>query len=215
MMKTSSMDTEYSSCHHSIIDLIKLGNSHTMSTQRKIESNMGNKFEIVDSTQANSYLFDIAEYNNIMDDYSLSPLYTASVSLFVNYSGTPEERSAIDVIFHYLHDGESMTISEKMKDSIDKLAKRVIGDELNHNLKDIVPVYDIEKMSPSWKVESLLSAMYLSLFYLKPDTQLYRQCENPNYNNYFMVKTTSTRTKYCCTRCANSVTQSRYRRKQK
>lgn len=34
------------------------------------------------------------------------------------------------------------------------------------------------------------------MFYLKPDLELYRQCANPRCQKYFLVKTTSTRTKF-------------------
>ncbi len=33
---------------------------------------------------------------------------------------------------------------------------------------------------------------------MKPGLELYRLCANPNCNQYFLVKTTSVRNKYCC-----------------
>ena len=107
------------------------------------------------------------------------------------------------------------TMSEEMKFSILEIARHILGEEINANLSGIFPKYDTKTMSPSWKVDSLLSAIYFSIFYLKPDLELYRQCANPRCQRYFLVKTTSTRTKYCCTECCNRVTQDRYRKKKR
>ena len=106
-------------------------------------------------------------------------------------------------------------MSEEMKFSILEIARHILGEEINANLSGIFPKYDTKTMSPSWKVDSLLSAIYFSIFYLKPDLELYRQCANPRCQRYFLVKTTSTRTKYCCTECCNRVTQDRYRKKKR
>lgn len=219
--QTKNMESAYTSCLHSFLDLLEKGNNMTESIQRRNEiSREEEVFEIEDCTQTTPYEFSIEEYNTIKDKYSsYPPDYQSIVTLFVNYNVKQEERCAIDVLFHYFHDYQSGNavgeLSDKMIENIRKFAKMVIGEEINHNLKGITPMYKIETMEPSWRVDSLLSAMYLSLFYLKPDMQLYRPCANPRCNNYFLVKTTSSRNKYCCRKCADNVTQTRYRKNKK
>jgi predicted RNA-binding Zn ribbon-like protein len=95
------------------------------------------------------------------------------------------------------------------------VSKIIIGEEINANLVGIHPVYDVDKMSPSWKVDSLLCAAYFSIFYLNPELELYRPCQNPRCGKYFLVKATSTRVRYCSTACCNRVTQDRYRKKKR
>ena len=85
----------------------------------------------------------------------------------------------------------------------------------NYNLDGIHPVYNSETMTPSWKVDSLLCAAYFSIFYLKPDLELYRPCDNPRCGRYFLVKTTSTRNRFCSQECCNRVTQDRYRKRKR
>lgn len=53
-----------------------------------------------------------------------------------------------------------------------RVAKIIIGEELEANLIGIRPQYDIT-MGPSWKVDTLLSALYF-LFNLKPGFETYR-----------------------------------------
>lgn len=102
-----------------------------------------------------------------------------------------------------------------MKAALLEIAKYVIGKEINANLNGIHPVYNSETMTPSRKVDSLLCAAYFSIFYLKPNLELYRLCDNPRCGKYFLVKTTSTRNRFCSQECCNRVTQNRYRKRKR
>ena len=102
-----------------------------------------------------------------------------------------------------------------MKGALIEIAKFIIGEEINANLDGIHPVYDSKTMAPAWKVDSLLCAAYFSIFYLKPDLELYRPCDNPRCGRYFLVKTTSTRNRFCSQECCNRVTQDRYRKRRR
>ena len=42
-----------------------------------------------------------------------------------------------------------------------------------------------------------------------------KACDNPRCGKYFLVKTTSTRNRYCSTECCNRVTQDRYRKRKR
>lgn len=163
----------------------------------------------------------------------ITPLYRQIMLLYCNYNGSEVERKAIDFLFHLQHDFAQLEtcdmvngltfitqtdlslLCENMKSTIIELAHFVLGEEINANLNGIHPKYNPHTMAPSWKVDSLLSAIYFSIFYIKPDLELYRQCANPHCKKYFLVKTTSRRTRYCCTDCCNRVTQDRYRKKKR
>lgn len=113
----------------------------------------------------------------------------------------------------YYGDPNLDAFTKEMKESLVEIARYIIGEEINTNLNGIHPVYNADTIAPSWKVDNL--SLYFSIFYLKPDLELYRPCENPNCGKYFLVKTTSTKTRYCSTECCNRVTQARYRKKRR
>ena len=100
-----------------------------------------------------------------------------------------------------------------MQDGLLKISKYLIERELNYHLAEIRPVYNVETMQPNWKLPSLLSAMYLSLFYLDSRQGSYRACQNMNCGQFFLVSKTNSIKKYCCTDCTNAVSQRKYRKK--
>ena len=221
------------------MDTLVKASALSLSRERQEESFNKDTYTVSDTISAPSYELDINEYNDIVSGTSINgtilitPFYKQIAQLYCNYNGSPIERKIIDFLFHLHHDygqlqtcdmingfslypsADLSTMSEEMKFSILEIARHILGEEINANLSGIFPKYDTKTMSPSWKVDSLLSASYFSIFYLKPDLELYRQCANPRCQRYFLVKTTSTRTKYCCTECCNRVTQDRYRKKKR
>lgn len=238
-IKMESMTEPYTSCRHSFMDTLVKASALSLSRERQEESFNKDTYTVSDTISAPSYELDINEYNDIVSGTSINgtilitPFYKQIAQLYCNYNGSPIERKIIDFLFHLHHDhgqlqtcdmingfslypsADLSTMSEEMKFSILEIARHILGEEINANLSGIFPKYDTKTMSPSWKVDSLLSAIYFSIFYLKPDLELYRQCANPRCQRYFLVKTTSTRTKYCCTECCNRVTQDRYRKKKR
>ncbi len=142
-----------------------------------------------------------------------------------------EERLIVDFLFHFMMEVgilgsvdyingldfyeepnfEGMT--DKLSTALESVARIVVRDEINHNIQHVRPKYDTDKMAPSWEVPDLLSAMYFSLFFMRPGVEVYRKCANPNCSVYFLVKTTATRNKYCCPACANATAQRNHRRR--
>lgn len=238
-IKLESMTEPYMSCRHSFMDTLIKAGTVSLSWERQQEAFNKDTYTVYDTIFSPSYELDINEYNDIVSGTSINgaisatPLYKQITQLYCNYNGSLMERKIIDFLFHLYHDygqlqtydminGFSLhpstdlsTMNMEMKSSIIEIARHILGEEINANLDGIFPKYDTKTMSPSWKVDSLLSAIYFSIFYLKPDLELYRQCANPRCQRYFLVKTTSTRTKYCCTECCNRVTQDRYRKKKR
>ncbi|MCR4637630.1 CGNR zinc finger domain-containing protein [Ruminococcus sp.] len=211
-------NTNYTSCQHRLYQLLSLADQISVSRDNAMLEEQGGEFFFAEDTLTDElYKYAIYDYNEIMYDHDNAcgdDIEWAITKLFVNYCGSPTERSMIDLIFHYLHDAKSgLVYNERVKSATLAFAKFTIGEEINHHITGIHPEYDAETMEPTWKVDSLMGALYFSLFYLRSKTELYRPCGNPKCSNYFLVKSTSSKTKYCCSRCANNMTQARYRQK--
>lgn len=218
---TTMMTSPYQSCHYAYTDLI-MTPPMQLSNIRRQEAFNGDYYKVSDSVYG-SYMLDIAEYTDIIGGYSSVTGYSQGfyqnlTSLFLNYEGNDIKRKITDFLFHLLHDmhgDTSKTFSEEMKSALIEIARYIIGEEINANLSGIHPIYNIQTMAPSWKVDSFLCAAYFSIFYLKPELELYRACENPRCGRYFLVKATSTQKKFCSQECCNRVTQDRHRKKQR
>lgn len=220
-IRTDSMKDSYSSCHHKFVDTLK--NAPTLlSYDRQQEDFDGDIYNIADSIYG-SYALNIQDYDNIIGGYSSVPgyqngFYQNITNMFVNYNNHDMAKKISDFLFHFLYEmkGDSSgEFSDEMQSALIEIAKYIIGEEINANLDGIHPVYNSETMTPSWKVDSLLCAAYFSIFYLKPDLELYRPCDNPRCGRYFLVKTTSTRNRFCSRECCNRVTQDRYRKRKR
>lgn len=220
-IKTDSMKESYSSCHHTYVDML-MTPPVQLSYKKQQESFEGATYNIADSIYGTCNL-NIQDYNDIIGGYKSVPgfqngFYQNVTLIFVNYEKQDMTKKISDFLFHFLYDmnGDSSNdFSDEMKSTLIEIAKYIIGEEINANLDGIHPVYDSETMAPSWKVDSLLCAVYFSIFYLKPDLELYRPCDNPRCGRYFLVKTTSTRKRFCSPECCNRVTQDRYRKRKR
>ena len=106
---------------------------------------------------------------------------------------------------------EQINEDEVMQNALVKLSKLIIKNEFERNLKEVTPVYNVETMSPDWKLPSLFSALYFSLFYMDANESMYRRCANTNCGQYFEVPKTNRRKKYCCAACGNATNQRRYK----
>lgn len=212
-LKTSAMDTEYSSCEHPYPLL--LNNPPELTSEREQEAFDKNEFVIADSIFG-TFSLSIEDYNNITGGQfeSAFSLFPELTRLYVNYNGSDNDRLFTDFLFHCYYNSkpETTAFTQEMKTAALKVAKYVIAEELNANLGGIRLIYDANRMKPAWKIDNLLCAAYLSIFYLDPELELMRPCANPKCNNYFLVRATSTRVRYCCTECCNRVTQDRYRK---
>lgn len=220
-IKTDSMKQAYYSCHHSYVDMLK-NPPVQLSYTRQQEGFNGYTYNINDSIYG-TYNLDIQDYNDIIGGYKSVPEYRTEfyqnvTYMFLNYDKQDINKKISDFLFHFLYDmnGDSSNeFSNEMKSALIDISKYVIGEEINANLDGIHPIYNSNTMTPSWKVDSLLCAVYFSIFYLKPDLELYRPCDNSKCGRYFLVKTTSTRIRYCSQECCNRVTQDRYRKRKR
>lgn len=220
-INTSEMANPYTSCHHKYVDFIM--NPPSQISENHQQDNFDGEIYYIKDSIYGSYKLYTTDYYEIESGSLTVPGFTVGfyqnlTAAFLNYEGEGILKKINDFLFHYLHDMvrvSKMDYSGEMKSALLEIAKYVIGEEINANLDGIHPVYNSETMTPSWKVDSLLCAAYFSIFYLKPDLELYRPCDNPRCGRYFLVRTTSTRNRFCSQECCNRVTQDRYRKRKR
>lgn len=107
-------------------------------------------------------------------------------------------------------------LDEQLREGLLKIAKYTLKTEIEYNLRvGVLPSYDTETMAPTWRIDYLLSGLYLSVFYMQPNVALYRTCQNPNCGQYFLVHTTAYKKKYCDDTCSNAMQQRKYRLRKK
>lgn len=105
--------------------------------------------------------------------------------------------------------------TEQYKNALMEITKDIIKGELDIQLQSVHPAYDRETMSANWTIENMFAAMYFSLFYMRPEYEIYRACANPNCNRLFKVKTTNDRRRYHDHACQNAAAQMRHRKKKR
>lgn len=168
------------------------------------------------------------DYEKYMDQSPYIP-QTLNALAFLHFEDRNNKHIILwDLLFHFFkeypellisiknfdfdkYDSSEIKIDDIYKEAIIRVAKGMLATEINAHIKNVRPYYMFDALEPSWQVNDLITALYLSLFYMKPNVELVRKCQNPNCNNYFIVNTSSTRTKYCCTNCGNAMSQARYR----
>ena len=126
--------------------------------------------------------------------------------------GIPKNISFDNVTYYSRYNAHAMD-EHIFYDYIIDFAKLIIKTELEHHLKEIRPLYDLDAMQPRWNVESLLDALYFSIFYLDSKNQMYRQCKY--CGTYFPVKRSNTTKIYCDGYCRGNAQQARHRIKNK
>ncbi len=129
----------------------------------------------------------------LINDFVFRYLYEVGIVQYVDLDN-----------IHYV-DGkvDKSHFNAKMKNTATEIAKFIIKEEIEANLKRVRPTYNISKMEPAWTIDSLLSALYFGLFYMRPNMETYRRCANPKCGEFFLVPISSQKKKYCCRKCMN------------
>lgn len=203
--------------------------------------NVDEGYRIADSVRPPETWLPTNEYSDAVgyEHLDLSGVKANATYLFKNaVTAQPQCRLAIDFLFHFCkevgdlkewnHKGDLVfantpptvaqfrsDFDEQLQSALLTLSKNTLKTEIEYNLNGVVPSYDTEAMTPSWRVEYLLAGLYFSVFYMRPKIELYRTCANPNCRLPFLVKTTSSKQKYCQPACANAMAQRNHRRKLK
>ena len=218
------------SSNKKLTDILKKGREQKVNPATK-NYNKEWEFEVYDSIYG-THKIHIDVYRHETDDPEADDFWKSVYYSYVNYTNAPKnERILIEVLFHLYEtygqffevspsdisfinkakDGMKLLDDYKFKQAVLEVAKYAVSEEINGNLHGIYPEYDINLMEPRWRVDSLLSSFYFSLFYMKPNIELMRLCANPKCGKYFIIGRTSSKKKYCCPECANRANQNRYR----
>lgn len=106
-------------------------------------------------------------------------------------------------------------LNDSFKNALLKIARIVVAEEINHNIRGIHPKYNGGKLTAIWQVDTLIEALYFSIFYMR-NGEMYKECENPNCkrDRFFLVEATRTNKRYCCEQCRNAAGAQRYRNRQ-
>ncbi|MFV0361559.1 MAG: CGNR zinc finger domain-containing protein [Suipraeoptans sp.] len=240
-IKLNSMKKPYYTCHHGFAKILEKASSvpEIDGTKEGFESET---YTINDLVYKPTFALNIEEYQDIISGSSLTSGYPGMNDLRFKdivylYRNAPNETSAarttIDFLFHlmkkigvvnkvsfehgieFYSDPSIENFDDNLKAALITVSKIVLNEEINSNLSGITPRFLASKMEPSWKASSLLSALYFSIFYMKPGSEIYRECANPSCNNHFLVKTSNGRKKYCSPNCRNATAQRNHRKKVK
>lgn len=236
----STMDTPYRTCLHPFHQKLQAANDYPAPKYFQQELYTEESVTIPDTLLGQPYKFDMQLYMNVLegsgDEYwipgSSQLLFHNTAILFAHaINETPQTRRIVDFLFHYFYDVGAVrnvnedgsidyykkpdlnNITSDMKERIIEIARLVISEEINSNMSDIHPVYDAQKMVPSWNVDSLLGGLYFSIFYMKPDLELFRRCRQ--CGTFFPVRATSTRKVYCSDECRNRYQQNMHRKRKR
>lgn len=106
-------------------------------------------------------------------------------------------------------------LDDSFKNALLKIARIVVAEEINQNIRGIHPKYNGGKLTATWQVDTLIEALYFSIFYMR-NGEMYKECENPNCkrDRFFLVEATRTNKHYCCEQCRNAAGAQRYRNRQ-
>lgn len=141
----------------------------------------------------------------LINDFIFHYLYEVGIVLNVSLDN-----------IHYFNNKVNMgNFNSQMKSKATEIAKFIIKEEIEANLRRVRPTYNTYKMEPSWTIDSLLSALYFGLFYMRPNMENYRRCANPKCGEFFLVPISSQKKKYCCRECMNREMAARKRARDK
>ena len=231
-------DSVFSTCIH---QFKKLLNSYNLfpDLSREPEVAANGTYSVDDAFLGKKNAIDISFYNAVRSGSntnlqgSKDPSFKNLMALYVGCKDVDEEtRFLIDFFYHLqtevsvikeVHFGsfKSYTtfnedvLDDAFKNALLKIARIVVAEEINHNIRGIHPKYNGGKLTATWQVDTLIEALYFSIFYMR-NGEMYKECENPNCkrDRFFLVEATRTNKHYCCEQCRNAAGAQRYRNRQ-
>lgn len=227
--------TEFSTCLHKFSSLLQSYNLFPdLSTEPEVFAR--GTYSVEDSFIGQKNPVAIDFYNSVRSGTCNSilggrdPWFKRITAMYVGCRDVDEEtRNLIDFFFHFqtevsaikeVHYGsfvpytkfDETALNDAYKNALIKLARIVVAEEINHNIRGIHPRYEGGKLTATWQVDTLLEALYFSIFYMRSG-EMYKECENPNCkrDKFFLVEATRTNKRYCCEQCRNAASAKRHR----
>ncbi len=228
---------EYATCKHFLRDRLEKTDLSVLNTppDYMVEEEYSVPYAHVPDSMNESGYFDLAVDDTFDQQYEVSDLAPYLRNMLASIFDCDTEHRRLIELYCHLENSRLMSVNTgslnmmqrltfeyesdlnlqtkfpDLKQRLIEAAQITIKDEIEYSLSNIRPVYDAKSARGSWHIPDLLSALYFSIFYMRPDLQLLRLCENPYCDNYFSVTSTKSNKKYCCHECANAVSQRAYR----
>lgn len=228
----------FSTCTHKFKRLLDSYNLFPdLSREPEVVAN--GTYSVTDAFLGKKNTVDISFYNAVRSGSdtnlqgSKDPWFKNLMAMYMGCKDVDEEtRFLIDFFYHLqtevsvikeVHFGGFKSYTTLNEDALDnslknallKIAKIVVAEEINHNIRGIHPKYNGGKLAATWQVDTLIEALYFSIFYMR-NGEMYKECENPNCkrDRFFLVEATRTNKHYCCKQCRNAAGAQRYRNRQ-
>ena len=231
-------DDVFSTCSHHFKNLLDSYNLFPdLSREPEVAAN--GTYSVDDAFLGKKNAVDISFYNAVRSGAdtnlqgSKDPWFKNLMAMYMGCKDVDEEtRYLIDFFYHLqtevsvikeVHYGGFKSYTTFSEDALDdsfknallKIARIVVAEEINHNIRGIHPKYNGGKLTATWQVDTLIEALYFSIFYMR-NGEMYKECENPNCkrDRFFLVEATRTNKHYCCEQCRNAAGAQRYRNRQ-
>ena len=231
-------DDVFSTCIHLFKNLLDSYNLFPdLSREPEVAAN--GTYSVQDTFLGTKNPIDISFYNAIRSGSdtglqgSKDPWFKNLMAMYVGCKDTDEDtRLLIDFFYHlqtevsvikevYFGGFKSYTtfnedaLSDSFKAVLLKIARIVVAEEINHNIRGIHPKFNGGRLMATWQVDTLIEALYFSIFYMR-NGEIYKECENPNCkrDRFFLVAATRSNKHYCCKQCRDAAGAQRYRNRQ-
>ncbi len=231
-------DDVFSTCPHRFKNLLDSYNLFP-DLSREPEVTVNGTYSVDDAFLGKKNAVDISFYNAVRSGSdtdmrgSKDPWFKNLMAMYMGCKDVDEEtRFLIDFFYHlqtevsvikevYYGGFKSYTtfneaaLDDPFKNALLKIARIVVAEEINHNIRGIHPKYNGGKLTATWQIDMLIEALYFSIFYMR-NGEMYKECENPNCkrDRFFLVEATRTNKHYCCEQCRNAAGAQRYRNRQ-
>lgn len=231
-------DDVFSTCTHRFKSLLDSYNLFPdLSREPEVAAN--GTYSVDDAFLGKKNAIDIGFYNAVRSGSdtnlqgSKDPWFKNLMAMYIGCKDVDEDtRFLIDFFYHLqtevsvikeVHFGSLKSYTAFNEDALDdsfknallKIARIVVAEEINHNIRGIHPKYNGGRLTATWQVDTLIEALYFSIFYMR-NGEMYKECENPNCkrDKFFLVEATRTNKHYCCEQCRNAAGAQRYRNRQ-
>ncbi len=228
----------FSTCTHHFKNLLDAYNLFPdLSREPEVAAN--GTYSVDDAFLGKKNTINISFYNAVRSGSdtnlqgSKDPWFKNLMAMYMGCKDVDEEtRFLIDFFYHLqtevsvikeVHFGgfksyttfNEYALDNSFKNALLKVARIVVAEEINHNIRGIHPKYNGGRLTATWQVNTLIEALYFSIFYMR-NGEMYKECENPNCkrDRFFLVEATRTNKHYCCDQCRNAAGAQRYRNRQ-
>lgn len=231
-------DDVFSTCSHCFKNLLDSYNLFPdLSREPEVAAN--GTYSVDDAFLGKKNAVDISFYNAVRSGSdtnlqgSKDPWFKNLMAMYMGCKDVDEETRYLIDFFYHLQTEVSVikevryggfksyttfsedALGDSFKNALLKIARIVVAEEINHNIRGIHPKYNGGKLTATWQVDTLIEALYFSIFYMR-NGEMYKECENPNCkrDRFFLVEATRTNKHYCCEQCRNAAGAQRYRNRQ-